>query len=122
MKKKSQQLDVVGESSALLPAWIVGMRKAAQEVITEKDIKEIVKSQVKRAKEGDKGAIKFVFEQVLGGSHMKGATFIQNNYRDDPNKATKVLPGSPGKIEVMKQRVSSGHSACVQADAQRDDS
>jgi len=41
-----------------------------------------VKKQVERAKAGDAGAIKFVFDQVLGGP-LKGAQFVQNNFHGD---------------------------------------
>jgi hypothetical protein len=56
------------------------MRAAAQAGITEDDVKEIVANQVARAKTGDQAALKFVFEQVLGGNELKGATFVQHNY------------------------------------------
>lgn len=63
-----------------IPKWMQVMRMAAQEVITPEDVKEIVKNQVKRAKEGDRNAIAFVFGQVLGGDQMKGMTLIQHNH------------------------------------------
>lgn len=76
-----------------MPAWMVSMRRAAQEVVKEADIREIVQTQMQKAKSGDKEAIKFVFEQVLGGSAFKGATFIQTqkNYHGRRRKRAEVV-------------------------------
>jgi hypothetical protein len=45
--------------------------------VSEQDVKEIVEGIVKRAKEGDKVAIKQVHDYLLGGGVK---TAIQNNY------------------------------------------
>src|SRR5690349_8466779 len=84
-------------SGEVLPPWVAKMREAAMNSITEADIKEIVQAQVKRAKEGNAAALKFVFEQVLGGAQLQGATFVQNNYAAEaaarPDKPTDAAPG-----------------------------
>ena len=82
----------------------------------------IIANQVKAAKEGNKDAIKFVFEQLLGGSHMRGATFIQNNWgkNADPRAPAMALPGSPDKIETMRRRVAAGLSPTAEGDAKPD--
>lgn len=105
-----------------IPTWMTAMRKAAVECITEADVKEIVQGQVKRAKEGDRNAIRFVFEQVLGGAGQKASTFIQNNYGNGaaaedpagvrPDKPTKAIPGTKQKIEAIRRRVEAGLDAC----------
>jgi hypothetical protein len=96
--------------SASMPAWIVAMREAARAEIKDDDIREIVRNQVARAKAGDKAAISFVFDQVLGGSAFKGATFNQNHYYgreapaasepadgagEDDTPATAAIPRGP---------------------------
>jgi hypothetical protein len=89
-----------------LPPWMAGMRKAAMESITEADVKQIMQAQVELAKKGNAGALKFVTEFVLGGSALKGATFIQNNTYggDPPEKPTEAKPGTNGKLLKMQRR------------------
>lgn len=93
-----------------LPPWMAAMRKAVVDCVTNDDIKEIVQNQVKRAKEGDPHAIKFVFGQILGGDTFRGATFVQNNNYGDaaPSKPTRAIPGTPDKIEHMRRRAEAG--------------
>jgi hypothetical protein len=92
-----------------LPPWMAAMRKAVTDCVSESDIKEIVQNQVKRAKDGDKDAIKFVFGQILGSDSFKGATFVQNNnYGGDPAKPAKTKPGSVDRIEQMRLRAEAG--------------
>ena len=90
--------------SQSLPPWLDLMRKAAMEEITVADVKDIIRSQVKLAKTGNPQATKFIFEQVLGGSVMKGATFVQNVFSDRPDKPTKSLPGTKDKLNTMARR------------------
>ena len=93
-----------------LPPWVVKMRQAAQSVIQPSDIEAIVRKQVDKAKEGDPAALKFVFEQVLGGAALKGATFVQNNFTSEsrPDKPTPARPRSGEKIDVMSRRAAAG--------------
>lgn len=65
-----------------MPSWVLKMREAAQAAITEADLIDIVKMQVALAKKGNPAALKFVFDQVLGGAALKGATFVQQNFSD----------------------------------------
>jgi hypothetical protein len=106
-----------------LPPWMQAMRSAARAEVKPEDIREIVQSQVKRAKDGDQKAIKFVFEQLLGGAELKGATFIQNNYMggERPDKPTKAKPGSKSKIDVIARRISAGNGAFHPADGEEPD-
>lgn len=87
MKNESE---IITRDGGALPAWVQKMRSAAQAAITEQDIREIVAKQVERAKQGDEKAMKFVFDQVLGGAAMKGATFVQNNYAVEEPAAAKT--------------------------------
>lgn len=105
----------VDVATTVLPAWVQNMRAAAQKVLKQEDVEEIVKNRVEAAKKGDKHAIRFVFDQVLGGVPVKAAQIVQNNFygeADRPDKPTKALPGSRAKIEAMRRRVASGQSAC----------
>jgi hypothetical protein len=83
---------------AALPPWMAVLRAAAQKYIQPADIEEIVRNQVTAAKAGDKAAMKFVFEQVLGGAALKGATFVQNVYEAGSVTAVapRALPRSAG--------------------------
>ncbi len=94
----------------MMPSWVAAMRQAAMDGISEQDVREIVAHQVALAKDGDKNALKFVFDQVLGGAHIKGATFVQNNNYDgiNPGKPTPHKPGSKEKVELMRRRVEAG--------------
>jgi hypothetical protein len=75
-----------------VPQWVATMRQAAQEVISAEDVKAIVQNQVEKAKSGDQAAIKFVFDQILGGP-LKGATFVQNVYHNDsPDQTGEAAP------------------------------
>jgi hypothetical protein len=97
-----------------LPPWMAAMRKAVLDTVTQEDVAEIVKSQIKRAKEGDQAAIKFVFGQLLGGDTFKGATFVQNNYHgeDRPDKPTKARAGSADRVDMMRRRMEAGLPLC----------
>jgi hypothetical protein len=101
-----------------LPPWMAKMRSAAQRAISEADVEAMVQAQVKKAKEGDDKALSFIFNQVLGGSQIKGATFIQNNYGNDerPDKPTAARPGTADKVDLMRRRVASGNGAFVEGD------
>ncbi len=109
-KRAMPSLTDLPAAAGAIPEWMKKMRDAAQACIGENDIKEIVENQVKRAKEGDQHAIKFVFDQVLGGAAFKGATFVQNNntYGFDPEKPTPAKPGTVDRLTVMAARASRG--------------
>lgn len=106
-----------------LPPWIATMRKAAMDAVGVDDIKEIVQAQVKKAKEGDANAMKFVFEQVLGGAQLKGATFIQNVYPtgDRPDEPSDAIPGTPKKLDLIAKRIASGNGAFNKRDRENVD-
>ncbi len=97
-----------------MPSWVAAMREAAMSEIGDADVREIVRNQVVAAKAGDRNAIRFVFEQVLGGAALKGATFVQNNYGADGELIEGLVSSSP---EARRARVR--HAAA--AEAARDD-
>lgn len=106
-----------------LPPWLATMRQAAMECISADDVKAIVQKQVELAKAGDEKAMKFVFEQVLGGAALKGASFHQHIHEAAPREAeepTPALPGTVDKIEAMSRRVAKRQSVFHGSDAQRD--
>ncbi len=95
---------------ATLPNWMMAMRQAAMDAISEKDVKAIVRSQIDKAKQGDRNALRFVFDYVLGGQQMRGATFVQNNNYGDasPNQPTTARPGTTRKLGAMRRRAEAG--------------
>ena len=108
-KRQSDREPTQAYGLAGLPPWMAKMRAAAMDAIEESDVQEIVENQVKMAKTGDKDAIKFVFDVVLGGQNLKGATFIQHVYgHEDPAKPVKALGGSNGKLRAMQARAAAG--------------
>lgn len=112
MKKRKPRTDLA--EFAGVPPWVATMRQAAVDAISVEDINEIVCNQVKLAKEGNPAAIKFVFDQVLGGQTLRGATFVQNNYTGgaNPELPTKERPGSNGKLLAMQARADAGRPLC----------
>jgi len=82
------------------------MREMSQKHLTEDVVESIVVGQIERAKKGDRNAIRFVFDQLMGGQALKGATFVQNNYAPgsaDPPDAPLPAKG-PARIEAMRRR------------------
>lgn len=106
-----------------LPPWMIALRNAAQNAVKPSDISEIMKKQVELAKKGNTQAVKFVFEQLLGGSAIKGATFIQNNFRDtkEIDGPTRARPGSTEKVEIMRRRMEAGMPITRDDDSNGDD-
>lgn len=115
--------DLPTASPSAVPAWMQQMREAARAQISQADVEEIVKGQVERAKKGDTSAIKFVFDQVLGGAAFKGATIIQHNTENHTTNQYGVVaegevlrpekPMSPrvkaaAAVEVMRARLDAG--------------
>lgn len=104
----------------MVPPWIQRMRDVARKHLTEDVVEQIVTNQIQAAKNGDRNAIRFVFDQLMGGAAFKGATFVQNNYgaefSDDSAKPTTAPPGSQDKLDVMRRRVANGQSLCQKID------
>lgn len=102
----------LSQAEECLPPWLAAMRKAAQGAISEEDVAAIVKGQVDKAKAGDQAAIKFLFDQILGGGQFKGATFVQNvTYTDGlgpPEQPTEARPGSRKKVALLAKRYQNG--------------
>lgn len=109
-KSTPHQGELTSQAEQAMPAWIVAMRRAAREHITEQDIQEIVANQVKAAKKGDRNAIRFVFDQVLGGAAFKGATFVQNNYGADGSRIEDLVKSGP-----LEKKAKLARAAEVQA-------
>jgi len=106
----SNRTDLIHQETQNMPPWMALMRRAAMKAVTEEDIAAIVRKQVEKAKTGDQAAMKFVFDHVLGGQQLRGATFVQNNFHGDadPNKPTAARPGTKAKIDRMRERVAAG--------------
>ena len=78
-----------------MPAWVIRMREAAQKCIKETDIEEMVQAQVALAKKGNPAALRFVFEQVLGGGSLKGMTLVQENHYAGDSPACRQVTDAP---------------------------
>lgn len=93
-----------------IPAWMAVMRSAAMKAIGEDDIEQMIRAQVEAAKKGDRKALEFVFNTVLGGASLRGATFVQNVFTSDSSPAlpTPERPGSNKKLDVMAARAAAG--------------
>jgi len=83
------------------------------------DAKGIVAGIVTRAKDGDRVALKYFFDWILGG---KVQTAVQNNYifEGQPGAPTDHPPGSEGKLDAMARRRANGQPCFAPGDGQRD--
>ena len=111
-KQQQDDENVVTVEREILPPWIAALRGVAARVVRPEDLEEIVRSQLKKAKDGDRHAIQFVFGQLANAACPKGMTLIQNNFIEGHNgKRAKALgpvkapPGSKEKVEAMRLRV-----------------
>jgi len=99
------------------------LRAAVFNGVNESDVKDIVAGIVKRAKAGDKDALKYFFEYILGGQVK---TAIQNNMvieqpqPPQPSEPARSLPGSPEKLDVLRARATRGEAIFGNDDAVRD--
>jgi rubrerythrin len=97
------------------------MRDVAHKHLTEDVVEKIILGQIEAAKKGDRNAIKFVFDQLMGGAAFKGATFIQHNYGSEFGEQhahpTAARPGTPDKLAVMRKRIENGQSTTQAGDA-----
>lgn len=72
--------------------WQAQMRAVMLNSISPEDIQAIVATQVKRAKDGDQAAIKFVMQQVLGANTP--VTIRQTNVITDVASAARLVKGA----------------------------
>ncbi|HUX16240.1 MAG TPA: hypothetical protein VMW52_07185 [Phycisphaerae bacterium] len=105
-RKADNELASEVRCEQMVPPWIQRMREMSQKHLTEDVVESIVVGQIERAKKGDRNAIRFVFDQLMGGQALRGATFVQNNYGGDfcepPDKP--LPPKGPARIEAMRRR------------------
>lgn len=88
-----------------MPAWVIRMREAAQKCIKETDIQEMVQAQVVLAKKGNPAALRFVFEQVLGGGSLKGMTLVQENHYAADSPAFRQVTDAPALSDETNKPV-----------------
>jgi hypothetical protein len=106
-----------------LPPWMRALRESMNGAIKPDDLKQIMEAQVAKAKKGDQAAARFVIDQAMKMTEApKGLTVVQNNYYSgpDPREPAKALPGSDGKIDVMRRRLDAGLPLTETDDAERD--
>lgn len=106
-RKADNELATESRCEQMVPLWIQKMRAVAAKHLSDGLVEEIILNQINAAKRGDKNAIRFVFDQLMGGQALKGATFIQNNYcgesGDLPGKP--LPPRGPARIAALRRRV-----------------
>ena len=116
-------------------AFMAKMRRAAQVGITAADITGIVQAQVAKARAGDPAAIKFVFDRVIGGLGMDGATIVQENHYhvhegdapvliervpDEPLPPGVDGPDREARVEAIRRRLEAGQDPVTPRDAPQD--
>lgn len=96
------------------------LRAAVFNAVSEEDIRETIEAIVTRAKQGDKIALKYLFDYILGG---RVTTAIQNNVyidgRREPDEPTDALPGTRRKLDVLSQRAGNGQRLFHAEDSKR---
>ena len=80
--------DQLTASQIDLMNWQTSLRAAMINTITPADLQAIMEKQIKKAKEGDERALKFVMSQVLGNGPALHLT--QNNIVTDPATAAII--------------------------------
>lgn len=93
MNQKGLSVSQVSESleatHADLVAYQSTLRAAAFNSISEDDVREMMETQVKKAKQGDSKAVSFVFSQILGAK--QSVSFNQTNIvTTDVETAAKI--------------------------------
>lgn len=71
-----------------IQSWQRSLRSACFDAISADDVRDIVTRQVKKAKEGDANAIKFVMGHLLGGSQP--VKIQQTNVITDVETAARI--------------------------------
>ena len=94
MTEQGRQIETT--TRTMLPPWMVMMQAAARKLLSEADVEAIIQVQIDAAKKGDQKAARFVFEQLMGGAAMKGATFVQHVYPE----GQRSLPAAVDAVET----------------------
>lgn len=82
------------DSAMTVASWQAKLREAIFNAVTEADVAEIVKKQIDLAKQGDKSAIKFVMDYVLGaGTGGQPMKLVQQNFYDAESAARAYKTG-----------------------------
>ena len=105
-KKADYESAIEVRCEQMVPPWIQKMRDMAQKHLTEDVVEQIITNQINAAKKGDRNAIRFVFDQLMGGQALKGATFVQNNYdgRAESRPDAPLPPRGLARIEALRRR------------------
>ncbi len=100
------------------PQWLAALKSAMP---SGEDLKKIMETQVAKARDGNRAAAKFVFDQVhkmQQSERKQPVTIVQNNfYGDDPANPVSAEPKTPKKIESMAQRAAARLPLTQPADA-----
>lgn len=88
MSEKKNEMTLMDQ----LPAGAKAFHAAVADKLTKDVWAEILEAQVKKAREGDRGAAKFLLEYAGGVASMRGATFVQENHTHEHYHEPKAAP------------------------------
>lgn len=99
-----------------VPKWLEALRESMASSIKPDDLKEVMLAQVKKAKDGDVSAARFVMEQahkLMESGQPKNVTVTQNNFYDTPADKRPDAPISvnddrESRVKRMAARQSTG--------------
>lgn len=93
---KIADVDAVIAKQQSIVSWQTELRMACYDAIQAEDVQEIVANQVKKAKEGDSTAIKFVMGQLLGSGQP--VTINQVQVVTDVAGAARIAQRNGGEL------------------------
>jgi hypothetical protein len=104
-KANDRQLTTRNPLPDNLPAGAKAFQAAVDGKLTREVWAQIIDAQIAKAKEGDRGAAKFLLEYAGGVASMRGATFVQENHQHDhyhelPDAAVRSAPRLTGSTTV----------------------
>jgi hypothetical protein len=99
--------------------WQTRMRMAFIHGLSEADMTDVVRSLVKRAKEGDMAAIRMVLTYAVGTptGAQRADTCEELPPAPVPRAATKALPKTPDKLSALAARAAKGEALFHPRDA-----
>lgn len=94
------------QTTGILPANLPAGAKAFQQAVDGKltpDVwGEILDAQISKAKQGDRGAAKFLLEYAGGVASMRGATFVQQNHHHEHFHEAGEVKSAPRLTEPSR--------------------
>jgi len=98
------------------------LRTAVFNAISEADVVDVVKRIVENAKEGDRVALKYLFDYILGGrvtTAVQNIFYIEGEPKVETVEPTDAPPGTIAKVGVLANRAKNGEPLFRDKDRQR---